>query len=311
MRNIAFSSYREESCDEITQRLGVMSRQDGEYKCRDYLKRRGTRQLLEINELVKTDDEIDAVCREKMCEWSYKVADHFGTSREIVSFAFSFLDRFVDKIMCDRTAFKLAAMTSLYMATKIFNSKQISIASLADLSRGEFDIHNIAEMERIILSTLNWRLNPPTTQSFIAYLCELLPDNDEHVVETIYKQANFFAELAVFDYTFVSDERSFVAVACILSAMEAIDESGTEYQALRRSFLSTIHSSVAVDLPLDKLDDAQARLWYLFSCSAQDDDDKGLMRATARSPVRKDMQKANHESTAHHSPVSVQFKCRF
>jgi hypothetical protein len=91
-------------------------------------------------------DGVDVVCREKMCDWSYRVADHFRTDRETVAYSFSFLDRFVDHCCTDRTAYKLAAMTTLYLATKMFNNKIISIASLAELSRGEFDIHHIAEV---------------------------------------------------------------------------------------------------------------------------------------------------------------------
>ena len=61
--------------------------------------------------------EVDAVCREKMCEWSYRVCDHFHVPRDMVAISFSYLDRFLDRCQCDRTTFKLAAMTTLYMAT--------------------------------------------------------------------------------------------------------------------------------------------------------------------------------------------------
>ena len=42
------------------------------------------------------DYESDAIYRFRMSSWSYKIVDYFGASREIVSIAFNYLDRFID-----------------------------------------------------------------------------------------------------------------------------------------------------------------------------------------------------------------------
>ena len=42
------------------------------------------------------DYESDAIYRFRMSTWSYKVVDFFGASREIVTIAFNYLDRFID-----------------------------------------------------------------------------------------------------------------------------------------------------------------------------------------------------------------------
>ena len=46
--------------------------------------------------LVAEDDEIDDIYRLRMSEWSYRVIDCFGVSREIVAISFDYLDRFID-----------------------------------------------------------------------------------------------------------------------------------------------------------------------------------------------------------------------
>ena len=38
----------------------------------------------------------DATYRLRMSSWSYRIVDYFGASREIVSIAFNYLDRFID-----------------------------------------------------------------------------------------------------------------------------------------------------------------------------------------------------------------------
>ena len=44
----------------------------------------------------KEDYLTDATYRLRMSSWSYKIVDYFGASREIVSIAFNYLDRFID-----------------------------------------------------------------------------------------------------------------------------------------------------------------------------------------------------------------------
>jgi Cyclin, N-terminal domain len=246
--------------------LDVLTAQDALYKARDYIGRRRKRGVNEVN--TSPDETVDPACREKMCEWSYRICDHFDTSREIVAFAFSFLDRFIDRCSCDRTAFKLAAMTSLYIATKMLNVKQLSIASLCELSRGEFQAEHIAQMERIILTTLDYRMNPPTVQAFIQQLRALFPSMDAMVADAIYKRAIFYAELSVYDYAFVTEHRYQIAVACILNAFLDIEGEYISEQ-LQDEFLSTLSTSLCVEVDFAALEQTQGRLWYLYGCSAE------------------------------------------
>jgi len=297
----------DEDSDSLLDTLAVMTSQDAAYRCRDYLARRyGCKvsgNLSPCSVAIEQCDEIpDVLCREKMCEWSYRVCDHFRTNREIVAFAFSFLDRFVDRCNCDRTAFKLASMTSLYMATKVFNAKQISIVSLAELSRGEFEVSHIAEMEKIILETLDWRMNPPTVQSFVERLCMLIPLGDIAVLKSIYQRAIFFAELCIYDYEFVTEERYLIAVACILNAMEGMDDEYL-YQTLPLEFIVKLRTSLCVDIECVALEHCQARLWFLYGCSAQLQHDD-IMPSHIRK-VCQGQHGGDTGSTFSNSPISV------
>ena len=51
------------------------------------------------NEKVVSAQEfvVDEICRQKMCEWSYRVIDHFNGRREIVAIAQNFVDRFLNQ----------------------------------------------------------------------------------------------------------------------------------------------------------------------------------------------------------------------
>lgn len=292
--------------DDALDCLDVLTAQDAVYKARDYIGRRRKRGFSEVP--LSPDEAVDPACRELMCEWSYRICDHFDTSREIVAFAFSFLDRFIDRCSCDRTAFKLAAMTSLYIATKMLNVKQLSIASLAELSRGEFQTEHIAQMERIILSSLDYRMNPPTVQSFIQHLRTLFPAMDGSTADAVYKRAIFYAELAVYDYSFITEHRYQIAVACILNAF--LDVEG-EYAAeqLQSEFLATLRASLCVDVNFATLEQAQERLWYLYGCSAESQFNESQHDLDCSERSNTYSTKDEHESFAY-SPVSVLMRGR-
>lgn len=267
--------------DELADRLKVMLSQElsDAYQCNDYLLRRKMEKVEEISSCGTEDGsipplihEIDTLCREKMCEWAYRVVDHFHAPREIIAIAFSCLDRFVDRCCCDRAAFKLAAMTCIYMATKLFNAREISMSSLAELSRGEFDMAHIAEMEGIILTALKWRMHPPTIQCFINHLCTLLPLIKGPITRTIYRRASFFGELSLFDYSFVTLPRSTVAVAALINAMEGMEGTVNEDEQL--AFYETVTRAINSNHTKDTIDSIRNRLWYIYSQSAQYHDDE-------------------------------------
>jgi hypothetical protein len=94
---------------------------------------------------------INEVWREKICEWSYQVVDHFDFSREIVSIAVSYLDRYLSRRPVNKKHFQLLAMSCLYLAIKLNERGTISMKSMIDLSRGYFLVEHMVEMEMEIL----------------------------------------------------------------------------------------------------------------------------------------------------------------
>eukprot|EP00536_Pseudo-nitzschia_multiseries_P006023 jgi/Psemu1/255028/estExt_Genewise1Plus.C_1240031 len=285
---------RTEDCDRIDRVKAMLHKCESTYSCSDYIRRRSRKERnSDFPELVVDPHagKLDTVCREKMCEWSYRVCDHFRTGREIVAVSMSYLDRFVDKCTCDRSAFKLAAMTTLYMANKIYGGPQaISIGALAELSRGEFERSHISEMEAIILKTLEWRLHPPTAQCFIDSFFRYLPlPSSGSLPHAIYRRAMFFAELSVYDFAFVSKPRSLIAVASLVNAMEGMESSVSEDQQF--GFLETIQRIFQLPFSTDAIEAVRNRLWYVYSMSAQCKEDNaiaGVSATTTEDVVAKD-----------------------
>ncbi len=218
-----------------------------------------------------TDARIDEYCREQIVEWSFRVVDYFRIDREVVSVSMSFLDRFLATCNCDRSTFKLAATTTLYLAVKLLHPYKLGdLGILSDLSRGEFDMMDVAEMESHILQTLSWYLTPPTAPAIAAVLLDYifcdnhlqLPSAD---LDDIYDIAAFFTELAVCDYFFVSRRASTIALAAILDALEGVLGPNNVF---RSHVLNAAHA-LGMTTTHQEMVTSRNRLWELYERSEE------------------------------------------
>jgi len=276
--------------DEATQKKGqkdllfdqlsvlLFQEESPSYTCCDYLSMTAWQtdiyQLMEKRENASKrmiDSRIDEFCREQICEWSYRVVDYFRIDREVVSLSLSYLDRFLSTCNCDRSMFKLAATTTLFMAVKIFHPHKLAdLGILSDLSRGEFEMQDVAEMEAHVLRALSWNLYPPTSVAFSSILLDYVftdkkIDVTSSDVADIHDLASFFGELAVCDYFFLRLRQSTVALASILNALEGM---------FGQSHALTLQVMAAIELmqlPTERqeLSAARNRLWTLYERSEE------------------------------------------
>mmetsp|Transcript_19352 Transcript_19352/g.28549 ORF Transcript_19352/g.28549 Transcript_19352/m.28549 type:complete len:422 (+) Transcript_19352:101-1366(+) len=193
--------------------------------------------------------EIDFTCRYQMCDWCYRIVDFFSASREVVSAAFNYMDRLFDMYSCDSAFnYKLACITSLYIALKVYNRKTVRTLTLSELSQGEITPSDITDMEYIILKALSYHLCPPTAWNFVGTLDGLVSDTlsqskinvlpsscdalsasskqtevqriSENKINFIVQRAYYLSELSVMDGVFQGIAQSSIAFASFLNAFE-------------------------------------------------------------------------------------------
>jgi Cyclin, N-terminal domain/Cyclin, C-terminal domain len=260
--------------------LRAMLKQEasGRYNCLDYLSmtpwHQEVYQVNKKNSPVRNEGavetRIDEYCREQIVEWSFRVVDYFRIDREVVSLSISFLDRFLSKCRCDRTSFKLAATTTLNLAVKLlYPCKLGELGILSDLSRGEFDMADVADMENCILRALSWRLHPPTPVAFATLLLDYVSydaplEISSADLDDVYDVSSFFCDLAVCDYFFVPLKPSTIAVAAIQNALEGMfgPKNRLDHDILRAARKLSIYSS-------QDLSAARNRLWELYERSEE------------------------------------------
>lgn len=98
-----------------------------------------------------TSSNID-IWRERICEWSFQVTDHFDFSREVVAVAVNYLDRYLSAFVVDKLKFQLLGMACLHLAIKLYEPGPLSMKSMVVWSRGFFSEKQMEEMEMKLVS---------------------------------------------------------------------------------------------------------------------------------------------------------------
>lgn len=166
------------SYSNIVETLQVMIRQESNYSVTDLQ--------------MQTDDSnysiVTSSGRDKMVDWCCRVIQYCNLDIEIVSIAMNFTDRMCvaqPQILSNPCKYQLVAMTALYTAAKIHAPEALDPKLVSNLSRGTYTAEEIESQERMLLASLQWKVNPPTPHSFVRQFFELIqPAMSIHECET-------------------------------------------------------------------------------------------------------------------------------
>lgn len=218
----------------LKDRMEVMFWQElTQYRTTDYLQMNSSASP-ELEETIMSEQ-----WRTRMCEWAYQLVDHFDFPRHIVSNATNLLDRYLAQHFhatqngvprIHKKQFQLVTMCCLYVAMKINGSSRIPVSYMVQLSRGTVGEEELVAMETELLSSLSWRVMPPTAFDFLqhylhliqpaAAMCVDAPKVKSPRVKALEDLSSFLVELSVLDYYFVNFRPSTVAVAALLNSMD-------------------------------------------------------------------------------------------
>mmetsp|Transcript_27414 Transcript_27414/g.31962 ORF Transcript_27414/g.31962 Transcript_27414/m.31962 type:complete len:306 (-) Transcript_27414:222-1139(-) len=251
----------------------LCQQEEDAYKCLDYLSPvyQGHLDVFDwrsTESRPSSDSQITERWRDKICEWAYNMIDHFNYDRDLVAVTMNFLDRYAMERSVDRKTYQLAAMTCLFLVTKMHSSRStnllLDVSSLVKLSQDAFEKNDVLGMERDILHTLNWNLHPPTPSTFVTYLSELIPFEFSKQSHNLFREiigvAQFTAELSVCDYFFVPKRSSLIAVASLLNAMDMAESAFSHVPSLRETFQERVKSLTVIDISSSELVECKNRL---------------------------------------------------
>ncbi|KAL9313038.1 hypothetical protein ACSQ67_018490 [Phaseolus vulgaris] len=137
----------------------------------------GKEQHNPLSTCLQTNPALESAHREGV-EWMLRVNAHYSFSALTALLAVNYFDRFLSTLhFQDGKPWMthLAAVACLSLAAKV---EETQVPLLLDLQVEEgrylFEAKTIKRMEILVLSTLGWKMNPPTPLSFLDYITRRL-----------------------------------------------------------------------------------------------------------------------------------------
>ena len=225
---------RNENKCSLVETIQKMQERENSYNVNDYLHRA---------EMVHCPELVDIPCRMQMIVWMKNIIDYCNFSRSSIFIAVNCLDRFVmasDWVLMDRSAFQLASITCLYMAIKISEPTVLSVATIAKLTRNAYEQDQFIAMERVILQSIKWLVNPSTAMTYAPYLCELARTLDSRLhLESLQELVKLQLENSLGDYEMGLLPASAVALAAVINGIDVMGTLSIEQQQAMASELKS------------------------------------------------------------------------
>ncbi|KVI02706.1 cyclin-D3-3-like [Cynara cardunculus var. scolymus] len=180
--------------------------------------------------------------RKESVDWMIRVSTHYGFVAMTTILAVNYFDRFLLSPSFQREKpwmSQLAAVACLSIASKV---EEIQAPLLLDLqvegSKFMFESKTIMKMELLVLSSLQWKMNPVTPLSFYDYIMRRLGLITHHLHSEFVRRCERIV-LAV-----INDSRSLVylpsvmATATMILVIKEVDPTNAlDYQNLLKGFL--------------------------------------------------------------------------
>ncbi|KAK8653017.1 hypothetical protein V6N13_127038 [Hibiscus sabdariffa] len=193
-------------------------------------------------------DEPLFLARKEALEWVFKVKEHYGFHALTMVLAVNYFDRFVSSLKFQKDKpwmGQLAAVACLSLAAK-FEETQVPL--LLDLqvegSKYVFDSNTIQRMELLVLSTLQWRMNPVTPISFFNHITSRL-GLKTHLHLEFLRRCERLLLLLIADSRFMLYIPSIIAAATMVHVIKEIEPCHyLEYQKQLIGVLKTCEDKV-------------------------------------------------------------------
>jgi len=200
-------------------------------------------------QLSNRDEEMDPILAERFgpfcMEWRdrmlifyHKLLNRIGstTAHETLEIACSYLDRFLaapglaTEALRNKPLFQLLSTTVLYTAVKMHEVSALTPTLMANISHGVFTDEDVEEMELVLAQTLQWRLNPPTSHSFIRLFLDLIPERqmDRAIA---YKLATYQTEWTMRNELLFTERKAVIAYWAFENALDALHIYNEEISA--------------------------------------------------------------------------------
>uniref|UniRef100_A0A1J3IB36 Cyclin-B2-2 n=1 Tax=Noccaea caerulescens TaxID=107243 RepID=A0A1J3IB36_NOCCA len=148
-----------------------------------------------------------------LIDWLIEVHDKFELMNETLFLTVNLIDRFLSKQAVVRKKLQLVGLVALLLACKYEEVSVPIVEDLVVISDKAYTRHDVLEMEKIMLNTLQFNMSLPTQYPFLKRFLKAAQSDKK--LEIL---ASFLMELALVDYEMLRHPPSLLAASAVYTA---------------------------------------------------------------------------------------------
>ncbi|ORY69147.1 cyclin-like protein [Leucosporidium creatinivorum] len=174
-------------------------------------------------DLIDQQPELQWYMRPYLVDFLIEIHQQHRLRPETLYLALNIVDRYVSKRIVFKKHYQLVGCAALWIAAKFEDAKDRvpTVPELCQMCCGAYDESAFIQMEGHVLSTINWVIGHPTTESWLRLACVTGPMEEQRTQHV----ARFIMEITLFHKEYIPFKPSELALASLLLARFMLGKS--------------------------------------------------------------------------------------
>ncbi|KAK6169746.1 hypothetical protein SNE40_020736 [Patella caerulea] len=192
---------------------------------------------------VQTD--IRSYMRKMVAQWMLEVCEEQRCEDEVFPLAVNYLDRVLCVRDLNRTSLQLLGAACMFLASKLKETTPLTAEKLVVYTDNSIQLHELMEMESLVLQCLKWDLSAVTPHDFLEQILSRL-DISAEKGQTLKRHAQTFISLCATDCKFMLYPPSMIAAGSVGAACQGLSQTLNSHSNMK--FLEKLHKITGIEL---------------------------------------------------------------
>jgi len=173
-----------------------------------------------------------------LVDWLAEVSGEYNITEQTHHLAVNYTDRFLSKIRVKRAKLQLVGVTALYIAAKLEEIYPPELNEFVYVTDDTYTKSQMLKMEQLMMKTLEFRLQPPTSIEFLHIFNFEMYKNEKLKNQKLFNMSLFLCDLMTTSSKMIGELNSRKACAAMLYSLNSLSEEMHDIEKWRKQILS-------------------------------------------------------------------------
>lgn len=177
------------------------------------------------NYMEKLQQDISPSMRGILIDWLVEVSEEYKLVPDTLYLTVNLIDRFLSTSLIQKHRLQLLGVTCMFIASKYEEMCAPRVEEFCFITDNTYTKEEVVKMEKEVLNLLRFQLSVPTTKTFLRRFIQAAQSSYKVPLAELEFLANYLAELALVEYSFLQFLPSRVAASAVFLARWTLNHS--------------------------------------------------------------------------------------